>query len=56
MKDKRYMVQLAQSEGRKVELLHLKLDWPYSLVLREAIKRGLPELMKVTRCKGRIQS
>ena len=48
------MVQLDEAEVRKVEMLRLRLNWPYSLVIREAVKRGLPELAKVTRCKGRI--
>ena len=54
MKGKRYMVQLSAADTRKVELLHLKRDWPYSLVLREAAKRGLPALLRQTKTKGRI--
>ncbi len=50
------MVQLTDTDARKVEMLRLRLQWPYSLILRETVRRGLPALMRATQKIGRIRT
>ena len=53
---RRYMTQLTDTDARRVEMLRLRLQWPYSLILRETVRRGLPALMRATQKIGRIRT